>query len=228
VVSKGLLALGGAFIGAEALGVTNFSGDGGISPQALQQIAQGQGGGTTQIIPTGGGGTAELVGQIGELTAQVQNTREGLRGVQNTVETFDRVRQAAPDFDPTPGPNVGTGGDPNGGERTGPSPTQSPGGSSTPTTSGNTRGAGGTPGYGNDLQDFANPKQGTQAGDVLAGTGEAGKAGSSFVNDVVEGSGDVLGDPGKALQGEDPGGVLGFSYRSGQATGQALDELNPF
>lgn len=46
-----------------------------------------------------------------------------------------------------------------------------------------------------------------------------------FLSDQASSVGEIFGDPSKALEGENPGGLLGFSFGAGQVTGSAINEV---
>jgi hypothetical protein len=66
---------------------------------------------------------------------------------------------------------------------------------------------------------------GRNVGSAGRAVGDSGNAVASAIDDTVSGTGDILGDPGAALRGENPGGILGFSYNSGRVVGEAINDV---
>lgn len=83
------------------------------------------------------------------------------------------------------------------------------------------RSTGPSGGDGFDLQDLAGEGR---LGTAAAVVGESGVAAGSTVDDLATGTADVIGRPGKVLSGDDPGGILGWSYDAGRVTGEAVDK----
>jgi len=192
------LALGGGVLATEALGLTNFSGGGGgVNPRVLQAALESASSGAGQVIPVpsgdGGGGSGaptgqvlELAMEVGKLQGQVPDT--GGAG-ERLSDTVDRGR----DFIRVP-----TGGDPSGGNRGGPNPSGGP-------SRYEELAADNREGDTFDLQDLRNPKQGVQGGDVIAATGEGGKAFADTTSgtvDTLKKTGNTFAQAGRALTGK--------------------------
>lgn len=213
------VGLGVGLVATEATGITNITGgNSGIprSPIALP------GGGGSQIVnvPDIGGGLKDTAGNA-KSAYQLASMWNDIQQNENTTKLAESLTKLRQDLQSNNGPGIG-GFDPTkftGGGSGINWPWEGEGGSGT--GGGSTRdrriGKGGTPtSKPSDfkLQDLYDGSGGI--GDGLATVGEAGVAGGSFVNDIVEGSGSIIGGPNK-------GGILGGSYDLGRLTGEGLN-----